>query len=125
MPSRCCSARNSSPICSAQLGVEIGQRLVEQQHLRLEHQRARDRDALLLAAGQRGRRPLGERLHLDELQRRRRRVSRISGGWPAADAQRIGDVVEHRHVRPDGVGLEHHAEPAVVRRHEDAARRRR
>ena len=34
----------------AQLGVEIGQRLVEQQDRRLDHQRARERDALLLAA---------------------------------------------------------------------------
>ena len=57
----------------AQLGVEIAQRLVEQQHLRLEHQRARDRDALLLAAGQRRRRALGEILHLDQPQRSRRR----------------------------------------------------
>ena len=45
---------------AAELGVEIGERLVEEQHLRLEHQRAGDGDALLLAAGelagQRGRR---------------------------------------------------------------------
>ncbi len=56
MPRRCCRARNSSPICSAQLCVEIGQRLVEQQHFRLEDKRAGDRDALLLAAGERWRR---------------------------------------------------------------------
>ena len=37
---------------AAQLGIEIGQRLVEQQHLRLQHDRPRHRDALLLAAGQ-------------------------------------------------------------------------
>ena len=36
----------------AQLGVEIGERLVEQQHRRLEHEGARQRDALLLAAGE-------------------------------------------------------------------------
>ena len=35
----------------AQLGVEIGQRLVEQQHARLDRQRAGQCDALLLAAG--------------------------------------------------------------------------
>ncbi len=33
------------------LGVERGERLVEQQHLRLDGERARERDALLLAAG--------------------------------------------------------------------------
>ena len=36
----------------AQPCVEIAERLVEQQDLRLEHQRTRDRDALLLAARQ-------------------------------------------------------------------------
>ena len=39
------------PHVLAQLGVEIGQRLVEQQHVGPEHQRARQRHALLLAAG--------------------------------------------------------------------------
>ena len=43
---------------AAQAGVEIGQRLVEQQHRRLQHQRARDRDALLLSARQLGRQAL-------------------------------------------------------------------
>ena len=38
----------------AQLGVEIGERLVEQQELRLHHQRARERQPLLLAAGELG-----------------------------------------------------------------------
>ena len=36
----------------AQLGVEVGQRLVEQQHLGLDHDGAGERDALLLAAGE-------------------------------------------------------------------------
>src|SRR5882672_9554125 len=36
----------------AQLRVEVGQRLVEQEHLRLAHDRAAHRDALALAAGE-------------------------------------------------------------------------
>ena len=36
----------------AQRGVQIGQRFVEQQHARMDRQRAGQRDALLLAAGQ-------------------------------------------------------------------------
>ena len=36
----------------AQLRVEVGERLVEQEHVRLAHERARERDALALAAGQ-------------------------------------------------------------------------
>ena len=39
----------------AQLRVEIRERLVEQEHAGLAHQRAADRDALALAAGQLGR----------------------------------------------------------------------
>ena len=37
---------------AAQLGVEVGERLVEEQDLRLEHDGARHGDALLLAAGE-------------------------------------------------------------------------
>ena len=48
----------------AQLGVEIGQRLVEQQQLRLHHQRARQREPLLLAAGKLGRLAIGELIEL-------------------------------------------------------------
>ena len=38
----------------AQLGIEIGERLVEQQDRRTDHQRTRQRHALLLAAGELG-----------------------------------------------------------------------
>ena len=40
------------PHLHAQLGVEVGQRLVEQEHLRVAHDGAAHRDALALAAGQ-------------------------------------------------------------------------
>ena len=45
----------------AQIGVEIGQGLVEQQRLGLHDQRARQGHALLLAAGQFARIAFGER----------------------------------------------------------------
>ena len=66
----------------AQVGVEVGQRLVEQQHLRLDHQRARQRHALLLAAGQLAGIALGQRLEL-----RRRRGSRRRCGAIVACVQ--------------------------------------
>ena len=44
----------------AQIGVEIGQRLIEQKDGWLDHKRARNRDALLLAAGKLRRIPRGE-----------------------------------------------------------------
>ena len=52
----------------SELGVEVGERLVEQQHLRLQHQRPRHRDALLLAARQFARQPVAETGQPDQLQ---------------------------------------------------------
>ena len=89
----------------AQLGIEIGQRLVEQDDGRLVNQCARDRDALLLAAGKlmrvaRGKmgepdlceRLLDARLDLGRARRRaasgRRRRCRTRCG--AATARRTG-----------------------------------
>ena len=100
---------------AAQFGVEVGERLVEEQHQRLEHQRARDRDALLLAA------------------RQFRRIAPIKAAQPdkrqllggelggaalcdAADGGAVGDVLQHCHMREEGVGLKHHADVAPARR---------
>jgi len=110
------------PHLLAQLGVEVRQRLVEQQELRLVHQRAGHRDPLLLAAGQERRRPVGQRLQLDHGERAHHPRAHVAGAAAAvAVHQREGDVVVDRHVRPDGVALEHHPEVAAVRRHVDRA----
>ena len=53
----------------AQLRVERRERLVEQQHRRMRDQRARDRDALLLAAGELVRIALAESGEADVLER--------------------------------------------------------
>ena len=45
-------AKKRSWICSARRRVEVARRLVGEQELRLEQQRARERHALLLAAGE-------------------------------------------------------------------------
>src|SRR5206468_2998812 len=42
----------------------------------------------------------------------------------AAQAERVGDVLEHVHVRPYRVRLEDHAEVTLVRRHEHPPRHR-
>ena len=52
----------------AQVGVEVRQRLVEQQHLGLDDDGARERHALLLAAGQLGRIAAAEGAHLHDLE---------------------------------------------------------
>src|SRR6185312_10197525 len=53
----------------AQLGVEVGERLVEQQNLRPDHQGAGERHALLLAARKLAREAAGELAKPDEIQR--------------------------------------------------------
>jgi hypothetical protein len=53
----------------AQLGIEVRQGLVEQQDGGLDHQGARERDALLLAAGKLLRHPMGEAAEPDKGER--------------------------------------------------------
>ncbi len=98
-----------------QLGVEVRQRLVEQQHRGLQHQRPRDGDALLLAAGEFGRQPrlvLRQAQHLQLLARHSPRLLLVG-----AHRQRsVADVFQHRHVREQRIRLEHHADVALVGR---------
>ena len=53
----------------SQLRIEIRQRLVEQEHLRMTHQRAAERDALALAAGELPRQSVHELRQLQRLGR--------------------------------------------------------
>ena len=57
------------PGAVAQAGVEVRQRLVEQQQLRAGGDGARQRHALLLSAGQFGRTAVGELAHADDVER--------------------------------------------------------
>ena len=52
----------------AHLGVERAERLVEQQHPRLDRERAGERHALALAAGELGRIALVEAVELDQIE---------------------------------------------------------
>jgi hypothetical protein len=96
-----------------QLGVEVGQRLVHQEHLRLADDRPAHGHALALAARQLlglAVQQVAELQHVGDL------------GDPAVDlglvhapdAQAVGDVVGHAHVRVERVGLEHHGDVAVL-----------
>ena len=71
MPTRSCRFFSSDLHLLAQLAVERGHRLVEQQHLRLEHERARERHALPLPAGELVDGALAEAVEADHLQRLR------------------------------------------------------
>ncbi len=53
------------PHLHAQLGVEVGQRLVHQERLRLAHHRPAHRDALALAARELGRLAVEQRLEAE------------------------------------------------------------
>ena len=108
----------------AQLGVEIRQRLVEQQQLRPVDDAARQRHALHLPARQRHHRTVGIFGQADQ----RQHLVDLAAGLRARDLamlQRIDHVLPHRHMRPHRIGLEHHAEVAQPRRHQNAARGRR
>ena len=99
----------------AELGVEVAERLVEQQEPRFLDQRARHGEALLLAARELGRIPLREAAELDHVERPAHPVPDLGARLPA-DPQGKSDIVEHVHMRPDGVGLEDHADAAPVGR---------
>ena len=98
----------------AQLPVERPEGLVEQKHGRLDDHGAGKRHALLLAAGQLldAAPAIAVELH-----------HRQCGFDPPADLRRryaphlesIGDIVGHRHVREERIGLEHHADIAPAR----------
>src|SRR5207253_11423722 len=98
-----------------QLRVEIGQRLVHQDQRRLDHDGARDRDPLLLAAGKLA----GELMllagKLNELERVRH-PRRDLGRAHAAHTKSEADVLGHRHMRKESVILKDHAEAALFRR---------
>src|SRR5208337_3220703 len=92
----------------AQLWVEIGQRLVEQDDGRLVNQRPRERHALLLAAGQLVRIALGEMLKADPVERTLDAGLDV-GGADMPQLEAVCDVLKYRAVRPQRVGLKHEA----------------
>jgi hypothetical protein len=98
----------------AQLRIEIGQRLVEQEHRGLADDRAAHRHALPLPAGKLARLAVEQRAELEN-----------AGGAvdacldvvlrEAADLEAVRHVLEHAHVRVQRVVLEHHRDVAVLR----------
>ena len=99
----------------AQLGVEVRQRLVEQERLGLAHQRPAHGDALALAAGEL-RRPAREQLVEPQHGADLRDAPVDLGPGGLALAQPEGEVLVHRHVRVERVVLEDHGDVAVARR---------
>ena len=94
--------------------VERAERLVEQQHARLDCERARERHALALAARELRGIAVGEAVELHE--REQLVHARADLGLGAlADLEAEGDVAPHREVLEGGVVLEDEADAALLR----------
>ena len=106
-----------------ELGVQIAQGFIEEDHLRFRHQGPGQGDALLLTAAELRCRPVLEPVELHEMKRLFDLPSDLLFGF-VPGLEGVGHVVEHVHVGPDGVGLEHHAQPPFLRRDIDALFRR-
>ncbi len=107
----------------AQLRVEVGQRLIEQQQARLVDQRAGNRYALLLTTRELIGIAVGQLAEFEPIKHVAGALLALGRG-NAADAQRIGDVLLHRHMRPQRIGLEHIADIALLGGHVDGFRGR-
>src|SRR6266542_1281071 len=100
----------------AQLRVEVAERLVHEDEWRLGDDRARERDALLLPAGElRGIAP-AHAAQLDELKGARDAAVHV-GTRHAAHLEAERNVARDAEVRKERVVLEHHAKAAPLRRH--------
>ena len=99
----------------AQRGVEIRQRLIEQQQARMDGQCAGQRDALLLAARKFARQAGGQRFQLHQAQHFAD-ACRGGGCRPTPHLQPEGDVAHDGQVRKQRIALEHDAHLAPMRR---------
>ncbi len=97
-----------------QLGVEVGERLVEQEDLRFADDRAGHGDALALATGKGGRLTLQKIGKADDL-RGFFDAAQALGLGDTGDFQRITDIAGDRHMRIKRIILEHHGAAAFTR----------
>ena len=100
----------------AQIEVERGQRLVEQQDLRFVHERAGQGHALLLTAGELRGLARGEFGDADQFHdATHARFDFCARNFFHAQAE--GDVLSHAQVREQRVALKHGVDLTLVRRH--------
>src|SRR3954451_2862491 len=99
----------------AHLRIESRQRLVEQEHPGLDRECARERDALLHAAGELVRETVAGLAEPDELEQLTHALAPIPLVLPT-EPQAVLDVLCGSHVREERVGLEDHPHVALVRR---------
>ena len=107
-----------APQFLAHARVERAERLIEQEDARLDGQRARERHALALPAGELVRIAIGEPVELHEQKQRVHLRRDLVLGQPRAarpHAQAEGDVLENGEVAEERVMLEHEANLAIAR----------
>ena len=108
-------ARDLGAGLDAQLGVEVGQRLVHEEHGGLADDRPAEGDALALAAGELLGLAVEQLLELEDPGRLVDPLLDVRlGDLAQLEAER--EVVADRHVRVERVALEHHRDVAVLRR---------
>ena len=107
--------RDLRPHLDAQLGVEVGERLVHQEDLRQPHDRAPHRDALPLAARELAR--LSVQVLREAEQRRDLAHPRLPDSLlDPRDLEREADVRLDGQIRVERVALEDHRHVAILRR---------
>jgi hypothetical protein len=99
----------------AQSGIEVGERLVEEDTAGAYNERAGQGDPLLLATGELGDLAFRIRPHLHGIQRRRDALANLRA-WHTALFETEGDIFGDSHVRPEGVTLKHHSGVSLVGR---------
>ena len=100
----------------AELQVERAERLVEQQHLGLVHDRPRERDPLALAARELDRLAVAEGRRAAPSRAPRSTLAAALAAPDAAHAQAVADVLGDGHVREERVVLEDRVDVAGVGR---------
>ena len=104
-----------APDLLTQLGIQIGQRLIEQQQPRMDGQGPGDGHTLLLPAGELARQAPSQRLQLHQPQHLRHpRLTFGAGETPHLQPE--GDVARHAEMREQRIVLKHHAHIAQIRR---------
>ncbi len=96
----------------ADLGIERPEGLVEEEHAGLDRERAGERDALALAAGELRRVAVGEPRELDQVEEVADPAADLGPARPLRSlpgVEAVGDVVGHAHVLEQRVVLEHEA----------------
>jgi len=117
IPKRFTNSRSSNR-SPPQLRVQVAERLVEQQDARFSDDCPSEREALLLPPLRNGA-GRSAKPSLDECQYVFNFVGEsVAGKLAFHFAQREGDVFKNIQMRPNGVGLKHHADVAIVGRHE-------